>query len=155
MMTAEQLDLSPELHNALIRVLNGLESGKLRHGGRYPHSEARMVFNMGIVAEPIGESCGTVACIGGWAYALMHGTKKDGIWQFDHDAAGDFLYELPSETQLNELFYPGRLSGYCDGYDYDAITSKQAAEALRNYLTTGFPKWTEILGNTHAERCCR
>jgi hypothetical protein len=155
MMTAEQLNIDTGLHAALIRVLKGLESGKLRH---VPDTNdldfiSPSLFNMSVVAQRqslASDHCGTVGCIGGWAYALMNGKKVDGIWIFDRERADNFVSNAPTED-LRELFYPGNYSCQSDRWEYDNITAEQAAQALRNYLTNGRPEWEEVLAGTDAD----
>ena len=157
MMTAEQLNIDTGLHAALIRVLKGLESGKLRHVPytNDPDFVNPSLFNMSVVAQPQSQSlasdhCGTVGCIGGWAYALMNGKKVDGTWIFDREQADNFVSNAPTED-LKELFYPGRESGRADRWEYENITAEQAAQALRNYLTVGQPCWFDVLAGTDAD----
>jgi len=152
MMTAEQLNIDTELHASLIRVLKGLESGKLRHvpDTNDPDFISPSLFNMSVVAQPQSDHCGTVGCIGGWAYALMNGKKVDGIWIFDRERADNFVSNAPTED-LRELFYPGNYSCQSDRWEYDNITAEQAAQALRNYLTNGRPEWEEVLAGTDAD----
>lgn len=69
-------------------------------------------------------SCGTVHCIGGWAQAVA-ATKEI----FNTCTAG-----------LGDLFYPrpGCESAW-------RASRAQAAVALRNYLTSGEPRWHEAM----------
>src|SRR4051812_17816659 len=67
--------------------------------------------------------CGTAACIGGWADRLFN---------------VDFNRRDPN-AGLDELFMATGVAQWGD------ITEEQAAIALRNYLTTGRPRWAEAV----------
>lgn len=102
---------------------------------RYSRSEmiARLGFNMKYVLRrrlhnsaekpnegfeaPRNEECDTVGCIGGWMEAL--------------DDTGNFRMSYAS-PRLYRLFYP-----YENEYDWDAITPRVAAEAIKRFRTTG------------------
>lgn len=79
-----------------------------------------------------GHPCGTVHCIGGWARAI---------------SSQDHFHSARRPKNLEALFYPscfvvnGKL---VNGF---IATRRQAAIALRNYLTTGEPRWPEALAS--------
>jgi hypothetical protein len=130
-MRPADLGLNDRQFDALVKTLKLLETNKLQHviapGYRFETPPAACgfdgVFNM---APWISDSaCGTVACIGGTACLLagdpelFHGEEPAG----DTDA----LFFPPHYVKSNK------------------ITTEQAARALRSYLTTGDPKWTEAV----------
>jgi len=129
--TAEELRI-PEGHvAALQKVLVLLETDKLTHMDKelyYGLDDGPRTFtghfNMGSWTAP--RECGTVACIGGTA-ELISGL--------------DFSFLADRNPALNILFYPC-IGGY--GI-YNDITTEQAAQALRNYLTTGVADWWKVL----------
>lgn len=69
------------------------------------------------------DDCGTVACIGGTA-----------------EMVGDVSFSKYT-LELMKLFFPNRWLLLT----MSTITVEQAAQALRNYLTTGTPDWESIL----------
>ena len=132
-LTAEQLDIPQDWHDALVMVLRAMERGEIVHLPKVnvilPRSydddlDPRLFlgrFNMNHWQE--NADCGTVCCIGGAAEIL-------GKVQFTLDE------RLP---ELNNLFYPNI------NYDHNAITVEQAQRALQNYLTIGESSWQDIL----------
>jgi hypothetical protein len=122
--SAKRLDIYEEWREALIKTLALMESGKLkkislkkvrRHRHR-PYETQTLFFNMG------EWRCGSAGCIGGTAEAIS-GIKMNGYG---------------SKPALFSLLFPRH-------QDYEKITVKQAAKALRNYLTTGGAQWEKIL----------
>lgn len=70
--------------------------------------------------------CGTIMCLGGWAEFLVQKT---------------LFYSVARPVGLHRLFYPKK---------YSAFSVKDpavGARALRNYLTTGNARWSEVLAN--------
>jgi hypothetical protein len=138
-MTAADLGLNDRQFDSLVKVLKLLEVGLLKHVSspryRYPGNTPDEInslpdpsfdglFNM--ASWMCDSDCGTVACIGGTACLL----------------AGDPLLFLHGEElpALDALFFPVPSVGSSNW-----ITTEQAARALRSYLTTGDPKWTEAV----------
>jgi hypothetical protein len=127
--SAEDLDISEAEKDALIKTLVLMETGKLTHApigdGYYPHTGLFTgQFNM--IHWNAVHSCGTVACIGGTA-ELVGGVS--------------FGKKTMSENkQLYRLFMPDLPDAL-----WNEITPKQAARALRSYLTTGNAKWDEAI----------
>lgn len=74
-------------------------------------------------------NCGTIACIGGWAYLIAHGFTAT-------YEADDYVISMNMDYPLYGLFYP---SG-----DWGLINTKMAIKAIDNFLTTGDPKWREL-----------
>lgn len=142
-MTAKELGISDKAHHWLIVTLGVLERGEVRHIeenenaylGDYDPTDSNgspPLFNMNrwMVMMDVGpdQECDSVCCIGGTAEWLA---RKN-------------LFGGRRPKNLNELFYPGEHS---ERYiaNWAAIRPEQAAQALRNYLTTGQPSWSDVL----------
>lgn len=129
MKTAKQLKLT----NAELTALKAVRSGLLR--GEYVHApnpqdmkkSKRRLFNMNYDGATFFR-CGTVGCIGGWMAKEMPEKEMFSIWD--------------AEGPIKLLFFPG-----VGADEWDAITPRQAARAISNFLKTGFPKWREVVGN--------
>lgn len=119
-MTAEALGIDPNEHQALVAVLGKLERGELRYAPMMEETTDEFGdacgFNM---AE---WHCGTVHCIGGWVEKILGHSRNE--------------YQYP--INLYKLYYPETMLYY-------GITSGQAAQALRNYLTYGAADWAGVL----------
>jgi hypothetical protein len=122
-MKAEALGITEPEVRAMIKVLGMLERGELQHVPNAPRS--RRPITNGFCMDTW--ECGTAACIGGWVQRVS-GISMEGRWR-----------EFPA---IDHLFYPEEMND-------DALLSKMtdgaAAIALRNYLTTGEPRWAEAL----------
>lgn len=124
--TPADLKITNAEFDALRKVLGMLERDEVPHAPpplafkNVPASEP-VYFNMDSWSAP--SSCGTVCCIGG--LAEMVGNLGLGSLTRDKRPA------------LAPLFYPK-----CSDH---LITPSQAAIALRNYLTTGEPRWAEAI----------
>lgn len=117
----------PEAHRiALVKTLELLESGKLVHAQplHWMEHDRPFVdqFNMGFWNDKL--DCGTVCCIGGAAEVLGGVSLSD-----------------CATRELSELLHPD-----VSKEDMKEITPKQAATALRAYLTTGESNWETVLG---------
>jgi hypothetical protein len=117
------LGISPQAQTALIKVLGMLERGELHHCRRGDDISGNG-FNL--ANHCVELSCGTVACIAGWADIVARPHRLD------------LLRQAAKRAALAELFAP-------EGLSWHAITPEQAALALRNYLTLGEPRWEEAL----------
>lgn len=137
-LTAAQLKLTEHEHAALIDVLGRLERGEMQHvmdygdqgyyrDGKISALEIEYPFCMDVF------ECGTVRCMAGWCDAL-HGTRFAARCR----ESGHYAERSPSDDQLLNLFVT------IDA-ELEDITVEQAACALRNYLTTGAPRWQEVL----------
>lgn len=125
--TAEELGLGEAELAAHITVLGMLERGELKHIPEPSYRKRQNGFNMSF--DGLETPCGTVACIGGWV-AVILGDKA--TWGY---VAGPAI-----DTPRRRLYWP------LGGDDVmKTITTSQAAMALRNYLTTGEPRWEEVL----------
>lgn len=71
--------------------------------------------------------CGTACCLGGWA-EILAGLPRYSM--HNEDAPG-----------LQRLFFPDSNAIVC-------TDPAKGAAALRNYLTTGEPRWEEVMGET-------
>lgn len=130
MKTYVDLAIPEIMYNALVEVLRRLEMGKLSHA-RYierngVETSELMIGNFNMRTWGDTNSCGTVACIGGWV-ELIGGFKFG-------DGNG-----ARTTIDLYELFFPPSMCNYND------ITTQQAARATRNYLEDGNAKWDEVL----------
>lgn len=148
-LTAEKLGIQKEEREALIWVLGLLESKKLAADvdGDLPE-EGLNVFRMGLTID--AHSCGTAACIAGWASICMQGIQagENGIYILseEQDRTAD-RYCKSAKGPLKDLFYcydPESVdfNALCD---IDDISPSGAARALRNYLTTGKPSWGDAI----------
>ena len=118
------LGISPIAQAALIKVLGMLERGELHHCRRGDDIRPNG-FNL--ANHRVELACGTVACIAGWADIAARPRRLN------------LLRQAAKRAALADLFAPENLS-------WHAVTPEQAACALRNYLTLGEARWTEVLG---------
>lgn len=137
--TAAELQLTEDQSSALIGILHMLERGELKHikydlnlfYAQDPTLKLPdLAFNMGDWCET--NECGTVGCIGGWAEKLYGA-------EFPHQ-------EGYARLPVFKLFYPNWEKAGLN-YNYYDITNDQAARALRNFLSTGEPRWDEVLAH--------
>jgi hypothetical protein len=124
-----ELGLTDLQFEALCKTLVLLETGKLKKEDVAAETEEVIKekeftghFNMDTWTSTY--HCGTVACIGGTAELI---------------GKVEFMKSSTYNDQLYTLFYPP------SDLDYSEITVSQAANALRNYLSTGNAKWDEVL----------
>jgi hypothetical protein len=147
--TAAELGITERVYTGALKVLGMLERGEvehadhsslrcLTHAGSSPQRPFR--FNMG---EWIADTdCGTVCCIGGAidmvTGGIMRGTDEEAMW--------DLLYVTDNCGVWGEMKAGGHIN---------QITVPQAAQALRNFLTTGKPSWRDILPkDVHVRLSC-
>jgi hypothetical protein len=84
-------------------------------------------FNLAIgLAET---QCGTVGCYAGWASMIMHVSFTQ------------VLTDIPTQG-LAYLFY-GDMNH--KKFPLSTVNIEQATHALRNYLITGNPRWSDVL----------
>lgn len=127
--TAADLGIRDAELASLVAVLGMLERGELEHEQHYRSTtEPGVTFNMATWHRE--HDCGTVCCIGG-AAQIISGAEWDVAAITDRGRA----------MALAQLFYP-------IGYDMALITTEQAAQALRSYLTTGNARWGDVPGLT-------
>lgn len=114
-------ELTPQEKKALIRVRDGLRSGKFVHR-KNPYDTApskKPLFNMGTVGLFHQWDCGSIGCIGGWVEKEL---RRKG---FAHQKG-------------NKLCYPIELR------DWVGVTPAQAAKAIDNFLKDGDPRWKTV-----------
>ena len=100
-------------------------------------------FHMSYACSNRVHQCGTVACIGGHVF-LMHlgyDITQPMIVSTSHAYAASRFVDGQTSKKLQKLFYPPF------EVDWNNITPKEAAKAIRNYLKNGDPKWTEVLND--------
>lgn len=98
--------------------------------GRLPYPRA---FNMNTyrhTAKCEDGTCGTVACIGGWADVALG----------DSSAHNEMTAVYPS---LYRLFTPSFKTNEVEAYN--KITPTQAAAAIDNWLKDGLPRWRKVI----------
>lgn len=119
------LGISPTAQAALIKVLGMLERGELHHCRRGDDIRPNG-FNL--ANHRVELACGTVACIAGWADIAARPRRLN------------LLRQAAKSAALADLFAPENLS-------WHVVRPEQAACALRNYLTLGEARWTEVLAH--------
>lgn len=120
--TSAELGHTDEELAAHITILGMLDRGELIHAHQWANIDNG--FNMRVLRNE--SDCGTVCCIQGWVNFLIPAGAK----RTTH--GGDSAH--------------GRLIMPPGGADeWAKITTSQAANALRNYLTTGEARWDEAL----------
>jgi hypothetical protein len=121
--------LSMDVNTALKKVRDNLISGKIKE----KQFDISRTFKK--------TSCGTVACIGGWAYVYIMG----GATRVDTEEAENFIYKAPPD--LHALFFPG---GDCQSdINWYDITPAHAVKAIDMYLTTGKVDWQKAMEPAH------
>jgi hypothetical protein len=122
-LSATDLAISEVERDALIATLFAFERGEIDN------------FTM----RHFRESCGTPACICGWANYFSEGRAFTEVSSMSGTLAVKKLYNrLPK--QLQYLFDIQGLP------QQTGATQAQAAAALSNYLTFGEPRWEEVTG---------
>jgi hypothetical protein len=117
------LGISPAARTALIKVLGMLERDELHHCRRGDDIRPNG-FNL--ANHRVELTCGTVACIAGWADIVGRPYRLD------------LLRQAARKPALARLFAP-------EDFSWHAVTPDQAACALRNYLTIGDSRWSDVL----------
>jgi len=116
--TAAELGLTGPQYCWLVKTLVALEEDRLVE-------DHRIHFDMGTWCDTdhsvVPHGCGSVCCIGGTAELL----------------GGPGARIVPRPPVLQKLFFP---AARMENNPYEA-TTKQAAVALRHYLTTGKEDW--------------
>lgn len=124
---------------ALLSVRAMLDVGALAYDGYANVKPNVHKFNMSLGATEY--RCGTVGCIGGYV-GMINGLMAD--------AAADFVGSSDSKSGLHALFFPSYQSRECS---YSGLTPAQAVQAIDNYLSTGRPRWHEVLGTSREVWC--
>lgn len=131
------------INEKLLRTLLAETANELRAGKYPPLSREQILEFDGCFYGPFGlmkdhfnmnfwsikENCGSVHCIGGIlslkgysVVASLHGPGLEELF---------FMTSRPWDAELDEIM--------------ENITPEQAAQAIDNYLSSGDPKWKEIL----------
>lgn len=127
--SAQDLELSEKEYDALKQTLILLETDEVTHVRLSPTQKGHFIarpqyqgkFNMAFWAADV-DDCGTVACICGTAEMI-----------------GNVNLRFNNNVALQTLFNPTN-----SGALLQEITTVQAAQALRSYLTTGQANWSSI-----------
>lgn len=115
----------------LLKLAEHIEALEMGQFDPHTFTNDPVKFNMGYW------SCGTVACIGGWADCLWAGEEG---WLM---ATKDIL-DL-EHNKAEELFYPGSTRNAEHEYNYEDITPKMAASCIRHLVETGEVDWTRAV----------
>jgi hypothetical protein len=125
--TPADLEISDQEFSALITVLGMLDREELLLSPDYRPGVPN-AFNMNFAG--MQHDCGSAACIGGWVARLANlGSGSNYVGSSRHRPVG-------------RLYWPRALSGR---KSWQNITVPQAAAALRSFLTTGHPRWREVV----------
>jgi hypothetical protein len=152
-------------------VAEMLEVEELIHLNNYrlPENNGNLQFknfNMQVTADYLGKGeeykCGTVACIGGWCWLLNNEKPKDekDSLTYDENAitrADEFVHGIEGQDHgLEALFFPPfqdyaeeanstEEEDFWETLNYNDVTNKQAAKAIRNFIEKGDPDWYSIM----------
>lgn len=138
--TPEKLGLSFAEYGALLGVRAMLSSHVIKHQAG-PKKDGEIYFDMNHWSQQrcsVNEvHCGTAACIGGSMELILGGSNNDLT-----DVARTALYALffPDHSDTATLKQLSMLSN-----DWAKITTKQAIEAIDNFLYTGHARWERVL----------
>ena len=123
--TPADLGINDAEFEALLKVLGMLERGDLKH---QPDDNLPIMPNGFSMNTWLMESrCGTLGCIKGWARVV----SRD--------------YELFADYTRNDTVYGLFTVDHLHEKPWSEISTEEAAIALRNYLTSGEPRWAEAL----------
>ena len=128
--THQELEIAENVHDAFVTLLGMLERGELKHVQEVTCEStlgSLSFFNMNFWR------CGTVGCFGGWVEHIAKLPEDSDSLRRSSDW----------NPGLARLFYPTP-NGFLLA-SLGEITAEQGATALRSYLTTGDPQWTEAL----------
>lgn len=120
--TATDLGISDIEFESLVKVLGMLERGEIKERQLHMHQ----------VGSP---ECGTPACILGWARHVAHDSFPHRIFPERGTMGVRDLFLMCASARTWTAVKSARAG----------IGPAQAAIALRNYLVTGEPKWSEAL----------
>lgn len=118
MLTAQELNITEAEHIALQAVAAGLASGFYRHFvSEDKYKPQGKCFNMDVSFDD--NSCGTVACIGGWVGLEMGKSPY---------SAHNYVMLIEEDHSLYDLYFPTKIK------IWDEITPAIAAEAIYQFL---------------------
>lgn len=127
-LSAPDLGILPVERDALVTVLGMLERGELQNDPVPMRPSFKNGFHMGPMIVRSGEN--VCACIAGWANIVSDGRAFTDEYRILElvVAKNDGFVQLGTSNMRN-------------------ATVEQAATALRNYLTTGWPRWDEVFAS--------
>jgi len=134
-LTAKELGLTEIERDALIQVLEAIDSGKIAVVSNFArligHEQFLHMGNWRIIIEDENCCpCATVACIAGWGFELSGGKAFQFVGSFGH-GGGMYMKQHPD---LRDLFLPSeeimKLAGRVE-----------VRHALFSYLSTGKADW--------------
>lgn len=140
-LSARNLDITEVERAALIEVLDRLKDGRIKDFT----SKAKDRLYMPHYCHQHDE-CGTVACVGGWAYLISGGKAFPCLWSsiiwgktsldgVPLHVAANFMGEpVPCRPRRHLADYPVQLLYLFSG---ERRSVKQVADRLERYLTTG------------------
>jgi hypothetical protein len=154
-LTAKQLNIDPDVRRALIALKRKLRAfpnpdntdSYVSIYGMYRDNKVKRApvkFNMS--AAVASYDCGTAFCIGGFIQLEIMGKLKSAVKPIrlsakQADSIDDFVNsKLTGFSILQYLFYPTIPED-----DWDKIETEDAVKAIDNYLTTGDPRWEEVM----------
>lgn len=120
--TPGQLGVTQEQFCALMKVAEGLQSGRLKHHKRGDAVKGEM-FDM--ATWQYQGNCGSVCCIGGWVDTYLGRPQN-----------------IQAGSGICDLFYPKIIGGI---HEWSRITPEQAARAITNWARTGDPNWKRAM----------
>lgn len=129
-LSPEALQITQQEHAALQQVLRMLESGEI--SDLNPDKDVRYQFvrkGLWMATSSATTACGTTACIGGWVAAFMKVGMDTYVFRYHENS-------IEADSPLHELYW---------GNIEETTTTKQAAQAIRNFLTTSNPDWKTVL----------
>ncbi len=124
--TAAELGIVDAEYTALLAALYAFERGEV--GG----------IDMGYYRH----DCGSPSCICGWAHHLSNGAafpEIANVREIEGHAAANHALERRLPVPLQKLF------GLKGALNLDEATPERAVIAIRNYLSSGEPRWAEAL----------
>lgn len=154
----------------LIDLLNELPDERftmLQFGGRDINKMDTLADCEDTIVDYSPHTCGTAACIGGWAALMFAKDNKMTPEQLNlcagsdcvgRERAGQMFLAL-NDTERSSLFYCTDYvdagyridSDYSITYNLSIVTRKQAIQACENMLEYGEPRWGEILQEEEVE----
>ena len=94
-------------------------------------------------------SCGTPACIAGYAYALAKGYKRNKRIPLKSETNGNIKTAKKwlklKDTEASQLFAPYPLDAWLRPFD-SSPTRQDAIDTLKRFLDTGYIVWTVKAG---------
>lgn len=127
------------------QILTWLDAGGDDLVGKFDMSYFNMATN-----------CGTTACIGGYANALIFAASVENVTAIDNENIADVagvgrlrrkLFLNITDDEHTRLFTPvndARRANYPRGVPYSQIDAPWAARVVRQFLTTGVINWSNV-----------